>query len=211
MTDQRPPGFTEYTIIRGVDEGPLTFQGRILARAQGEREVGTRRYVLYETSDGDFVGEATVVGRLTMAKRFETREWPFEQWFGDQALKAELLRQLAIGAPAAPPLDDPDFLRELARRRILGGFLPAKPEASWEPMAGPVDVHHPNQSAVCHLCATPVEVESSDGRPKWYWLSDVSEIRNPPREDAYPKLHLRCHEIWHAVAREMRDGHAPDY
>lgn len=204
MPDHGLPVFTEYTLNRGVDEGPLTFQGRILAQAQGARDVGTRRYVLYETSDGDFVGEATVVNTLTMARRFKWREWPFElSFFGDQALKAELQRQLAEGAPAVPPLDDPDLVHDLARHKILGGFLPANPEASWEPMAGPVDVHHPGQSPTCHLCGTHIKVESSDGSPKWYWLSDISQIRQSARADAHPKLHLRCHEIWGAVAREL--------
>ena len=96
MPDQSRPGFTERTITRSVEEGPLIFQGRILAQAQGERESGTRRYVLYKTADGDFVGEATMVGRFTEAKRFESQERAFA-WFGDQALKAELLRQLELG------------------------------------------------------------------------------------------------------------------
>lgn len=205
MPDESTPGFTERTITRSVEEGPLIFQGRILAQAQGERESGTRRYVLYKTADGDFVGEGTMVGRFTDAKRFEKQERAFD-WFGDKALKAELLRQLAEGAPAVHPLDDPDFLCELAQRKILGGFLPANPDASWEPMAGPVDVHHPGQSPVCHLCATTIKIESSDCIPKWYWLSDISQIRESPRTDAYPKLHPRCHDIWRAVVRQLAEA-----
>jgi hypothetical protein len=92
--DTHPAGFIEYTLIRSVEQGPLRFRGRILAQAEGERDSGTVRHVLYETSDGDFVGEATVVGILTEGKRFEAQELAFI-WFGDEALKAELLRQLA--------------------------------------------------------------------------------------------------------------------
>lgn len=98
MSAQCPPGFTECTLTRSFDQGPLIFQGCTLAQAQGERESGTRRYVLYKTSDGDFVGEATMVGRFTEAERFKTQERAFA-WFGDAALRAELLRQLAESEP----------------------------------------------------------------------------------------------------------------
>jgi hypothetical protein len=73
-------------------------------------------------------------------------------------------------------------------------------------MAGPVDVHHPGQSPVCHLCATTIKIESSDCIPKWYWLSDISQIRESPRTDAYPKLHPRCHDIWRAVVRQLAEA-----
>jgi len=94
VTNAAPPGFTEYALGTSAEKGPLRFFGRVLAQAEGERDSGTVRHVLYETSDGDFVGEATVVCRFTEARRFETQERAFS-WFGDKALKAELLRQLA--------------------------------------------------------------------------------------------------------------------
>jgi hypothetical protein len=88
-----PAGFTAYTVGTSLEKGPLRFCGRILAQAERDQDSDTLRYVLYETSAGDFVGEATLVGRFTERERFETQERAFS-WFGDQALRAELLRQL---------------------------------------------------------------------------------------------------------------------
>jgi hypothetical protein len=61
MADQCPPGFTEYNLGTGTERGPLRFYGRILAQAEREQESNTLRYVLYGTSDDQFVGEAIVV------------------------------------------------------------------------------------------------------------------------------------------------------
>ena len=94
VQDPRPAEFTECTV--GTSGSPLRFFGRILAQAEQDQGGETLRYVLYETADGDFVGEATVVDRFTEHRRWETQEQAF-LWFGDKALKAELLRQLAAG------------------------------------------------------------------------------------------------------------------
>ena len=92
MADHRPPEFTACTV------GPLRFCGRILAQAERDQGGDILRYVLYETSDGDFVGEATQVGRFTEHRQWEMQEQAF-LWFGDAVLKAELQRQLAEAKP----------------------------------------------------------------------------------------------------------------
>ena len=94
VQDPRPAEFTECTV--GPSSSPLRFRGRILAHAERDHGGDTLRYVLYETADGDFVGELVMVDRFTEYRRWETQEQAF-LWFGDKALNAELLRQLAAG------------------------------------------------------------------------------------------------------------------
>lgn len=98
MADQCPPGFTEYTLGTSAEKGPLRFYGRILAQAERAEDSVTRRYVLYETSDNQFVGEATVVDNdcagFSIPMLFETLDRACS-WFLDETLRAELLRQLA--------------------------------------------------------------------------------------------------------------------
>lgn len=101
MSDQCPPGFTEYILGSSAEKDPLRFYGRILAEAERKlRDSVTLRYVLYGTSDDQFVGEAVFreydtsgFSGFSDPKSFDTLEGAYA-WFGDAALKAELQRQL---------------------------------------------------------------------------------------------------------------------
>jgi hypothetical protein len=101
-TAQVPPGFTEIVIDRGPGKEPLRFLGRICAEARRPMSTDVQlRYVLYETSDGQFVSNGSRVRycgnqefpAFNMPQTFDTLERACE-WFGDKELKAELLRQL---------------------------------------------------------------------------------------------------------------------
>jgi len=103
MADQCPPGFTEYNLGTSAEKPRLRFYGRILAQAEREEDSLTRRYVLYGTSDDQFVGEATVFNHqqstgFSEPRLFETLDRACA-WFGDAILRAELLRQLAEPKP----------------------------------------------------------------------------------------------------------------
>jgi hypothetical protein len=94
-----PPEFTEYTLGISAEKGPLRFYGRILAHAEREDGKDTRRYVLYGTSDDQFVGEVVMVDNQ-QSTSFRVHQ-SFEEldralaWFRDETLRAELQRQLA--------------------------------------------------------------------------------------------------------------------
>lgn len=102
-TAQVPPGFTEYVINCGLGKEPLRFLGRIWAEAQRPLSADVQlRYVLYETSDGQFVSNGLHIQycgnqestAFNMPQTFDTLDGAYE-WFGDKELKTELRRQLA--------------------------------------------------------------------------------------------------------------------
>jgi len=100
MAGQCQPGFTEYNLGTSAEKAPLRFYGHTLAQAEREQGSVTRCYVLYGTSDDQFVGEATVLDNrqstgFSEHRLFETLDRACA-WFGDEILKAELLRQLAV-------------------------------------------------------------------------------------------------------------------
>lgn len=102
--DEAPREFTVCVVYLGPEKVRFPFLGRICATVEQDWDNGIlRQYVLYETSDGQFVRTALVLekhsnqcgaGKFLIADIFDTPECACAS-LADEKLRAKLLRQVA--------------------------------------------------------------------------------------------------------------------